>query len=208
MGGDNKNFSGPDERAFVELRELNRQVLTLMRLQALGETERSRERPVFVALREIWERLGPEPVARAAAACPCLLADFGFLDERRWSAVANDLVQDQERMSPFFDVAQADAVARAVLTEAWHYARTHGVLLGLFGIPTRVALLIERCSQTQILALAERHSGWLQPRWPSRVWFWEGLLNAALKGDENALRRSGTQAAGLLASQMVHGLQP
>ena len=205
MVGENKSFVGPDERAFVELRELNRQILNLMRLQAFAEDAGAHGRPIFVALREPWACLGAEAIARAAAACPCLLADFGFMDARRWSAVANDLVQDQERMPQFFDVVEADAVARAVLTEAWHYARTRGVLLGLFGIPNRVALIIERCSQTQILALAERHGGWLQPRWPARVWFWEGLLKAAVDGEENALRRCGAQAAQLLAAQIAHG---
>lgn len=204
---EHKTFVGSDDRAFVELRELNRQIFDLMREQSCSAAASAPAPPIFVSLRDQWQALRGDSIARAAAACPCLMADFGFLDARRWSAVANDQVQDQERLPYFFDVPAAQAVARAVLTEAWHYARTHGVLLGLFGIPGRVAQIIESCSQTQILLLAERNSDWLQPRWPMRLWFWEGLLKAAIDGNETALRRSGSQATSLLAAEMIHGMR-
>ena len=201
MDYNNKAFAGSDDRAISELARLNRQALELLRTQAVAQPPAGQILPMFVELADLWRQLHPAAIVRAAA-CPWLLVDFAFLDARRWTAVSRDLVHDQERAPPRFAGPAADAVARAILTEVWHYARTRGTLLGIFGIPSTVAGIIANCTHTQILLAADTRLGWLEPRWPSRVWFWRNLLTCALAEDAEGLLRAGLEGLAMLAADV------
>lgn len=141
---------------------------------------------------------------RRAAACPYLLTDAGFADPQRWQPSAAAQVGDggERAYAAFFTVPAAGHVARLVFTYAWHLAHTQlAATRLLFGMPLASAAAIARYTLPQIQTLAECHSGWLAPRWPSRAQLWRELLRAAAAADPAGLERVRLRGLTLLAAE-------
>src|SRR5262245_45516736 len=105
------------------LAELNEQCLDMLmgQFSASGITQS----PLLV--REVGPLLrGMDPDARhRAAACPYLLFDAGFADQRRWTWVTGSAVHEpQRREPPYFTLQHTTATSRLVFTYAWHLARS------------------------------------------------------------------------------------
>jgi hypothetical protein len=181
--------------------ELNGQCLELLAEQALAQASQGN---LFLRhVGELWRTLDA-PARQRAAACPYLLADVGFADPSRWRWADGRHVSDAVVPSygMFFTVPRAAAVARQVFIYAWHLARSKNAAVQLLlGMPTHCTQLISACTLPQVHELAERHSDWLRPRWPTRVKVWRQLLLAASSGEVVALENARMHGLQLLAAE-------
>jgi len=88
-----------------------------------------------------------------------------------------------------------------VFTYAWHLARSHEAAARLLlGMPAPTAAAINDYTLRQIHTLAESHTQWLTPRWPTRVQVWRELLLAAASGEPLVLERARLRGLTLLAA--------
>lgn len=162
------------------LAELNEQCLELLREQALLHVPNAP--PIFRDLIELWSQLDAAAIRRAAA-CPFLLVDAGFADPNRWKWVAANCVGDREPApyAPCFTGSSGVRVAHQVFTNAWYIVRTQSAGASLFlGMPQQCVNLLKNCTLRQVTELANKHAGWLRPRWPGRVKVWRDLLVSAI----------------------------
>jgi len=188
--------------------ELNEQCLELLAEQAMVRTAQSNL--MLRQIGELWRTLDAS-ARRRAAACPYLLVDAGFADPHRWRWIGGHHVSDRESLpdASFFTVPRAVAVARLVFTYAWYLARTQNAAARLvLGMPGHCTSVIGGCTLRQIHELAERHSGWLKPRWPTRVKVWRELLLAAASGEGIALERARMHGLQLLAAELRSSTAP
>jgi hypothetical protein len=183
------------------LTELNEQCLELLAeharpLQAGGPA-------LLCELRDLW--LAADDAARQrAAACPYLLLDAGFADTRNWQWVGRPSIHEAlgPRPMPFFSGPRANAVLRLALTYGWHLARSRPAAARvLLGMPPGTADRIAACTLRQVVALADQHVEWLQPRWPARVTVWRELLVTAMAGVGAPLERARMRGLQLLAAE-------
>jgi hypothetical protein len=183
------------------LAELNEQCLELLADQSGVRT--TQVHPILRQVGEIWRTLDAN-ARRRAAACPYLLVDAGFADALRWRWAAGLGITDRESVAyaSFFTVPRTAGVARLVFIYAWYLARTQVSAARLIlGMPAHCTTLIRACTLRQIHDLAERQSGWLRPRWPTRVKVWREMLLAASSGDSLALERARMHGLQLLAAE-------
>ena len=181
--------------------ELNGQCLELLSEQALAQA--SQGNLLLRQVGELWRTLDAAARQRAAA-CPYLLVDVGFADPSRWRGVETRHVSDVigPPSDTFFTVPRAAAVARQVFIYAWHLARSKNAALQLLlGMPTQCTQLIGACTLPQMHELAEKHSDWLRPRWPTRVKVWRQLLLAASSGEVVTLENARMHGLQLLAAE-------
>jgi hypothetical protein len=184
------------------LAEVNEQCLELLTEQSTVRT--TQVHPILRQVGELWRSLDSSG-RRRAAACPYLLVDAGFGDPTRWRWAAGFHVSERESVTyaKFFTVPRTATVARLVFTYAWYLARTQNSAARLIlGMPLHCTTLIRACTLGQIHDLAEQQSGWLRPRWPTRVRVWRELLSAASTGDSVALERARMHGLQLLAADM------
>lgn len=183
------------------LTELNEQCLELLVEEAtLPQAARF---PLLHSLGELWARLDA-PARQRAARCPYLIVDAGFADLRLWEWVGHRGIHDAPAPAApaFFRGPRASAVLRLVLTYGWHLARSRpsaGRLL--LGMPAPCAERIGACTLRQIESVSDRHSEWLQPRWPTRLAAWRELLQTAMEGEGAALDRARMRGLQLLAAE-------
>jgi hypothetical protein len=151
---------------------------------------------------ELWRSLDASG-RRRAAGCPYLLVDAGFADPLRWQSSRAPQIGDagDGAYAGFFTVPCATEVARLVFTYAWHLARSHEAAARLLlGMPAPTAAAINDYTLRQIHTLAESHTQWLTPRWPTRVQVWRELLLAAASGEPLVLERARLRGLTLLAA--------
>ena len=187
--------------AFDSLLELNAKALGLLAEQAVAQP--SHGNLLVRQVGEVWRTLDGD-ARRRAAACPYLLLDVGFAEPRRWQWIDGQHVSERlaTPYSSFFTVPGAVSVAREVFLYAWHLARArHTTAQILIGMPPRSAQLISTCTLSQIHELAERHPGWLRPRWLNRNRFWRELLQSAASGEVVALENARMHGLQLLAAE-------
>ena len=186
---------------FESLVELNGQCLELLAEQAL--TQPVQGSLLLRQVGEIWRSLDSHAKQRAAA-CPYLLLDVGFADSSRWQWMDSRQVSTTlpAPYSTFFTVPRAVPVARQVFIYAWHLARSKSVATQiLLGMPSHCSHSISACTLPQVHEIAERHHGWLRPRWPSKVKMWRDLLLAAASGEALALENARMYGLQLLAAE-------
>lgn len=182
--------------------ELNELSLALLAEQAAARAPQPGA--ALAQLAELWRHLDTA-ARRRAAACPYLLLDAGFADQRRWQAAGAGQVADarEPAYTAFFTVPGALEAARLVFTYAWHLARTQPAAARLLlGMPAQCVADMGRCSLRQMYALAERHPEWLRPRWLTRPELWQELLAAAAGGEVAALERARLHGLTLLAAEV------
>jgi len=182
--------------------ELNESCLALLAAQA--EVRGGPASALLEPLAARWRALDASARHRAAR-CPYLLLDAGFGDPVRWrTACTAPHVADagRDRYGGWFSVPSAAGVARLVFIFAWHLARSQPAAARLLlGMAVPSATLISRCTLRQVQELAEIHTAWLRPRWPTRVQVWRELLTAASAGDSAALERARLRGVTLLAAE-------
>jgi hypothetical protein len=184
----------------ASLAELNELALALLAEQAAA---RSCGNPLLQMVAELWRTLDAS-ARRRAADSPYLLVDAGFADGLRWQAAAGPQVGDAgDRLyATYFSTPGAPVVARLVFTYAWHLVRSQRAAAQLLlGMSATSAAAIARHTLPQIQALAEGRTGWLMPRWPTRVGIWRELLVTAAAGEPAALKRVHMRGLTLLAGE-------
>jgi hypothetical protein len=186
---------------FESLFALNEQCLDLLAEEAL--TQPGQGSLLLRQVGEIWQTLD-SAARRRASACPYLLVDVGFADPDRWLWTEGQHVSDAAELAynTFFTVPRAPFVARQVFIYAWHLARSkNAVVQLLLGMSHQCSQLIRTCTLPQMHELAERHSDWMRPRWPTRVKVWRQLLLAAASGEVVALENARMHGLQLLAAE-------
>ena len=183
------------------LAEVNHRCLGLLAEQSLAQG--SQGQPGLRQVGELWRALD-ERSRWHAAACPYLLVDAWFGEPKRWEHLSGSRVGDAQAApcASFFTVPQTAAVARTVFVYAWTLVVNHsdGARL-ILGIHPHCASLLGACTVSQVHELAERHAGWLRPRWLKRVRLWRQMLVAAAEGDVVMLERSRMQGLQMLAAE-------
>jgi hypothetical protein len=152
---------------------------------------------------ELW-RVLDERSRWQAAACPYLLVDACFGEPQRWQWLGGSLAAEPPGppCPPFFTVPQTAAVARTVFVYAWSLVVSHSAGARLIlGIHPQCASLLGACTVPQVHELAERHCGWLRPRWLKRMRLWRQMLVAAAEGDAAGLERARMQGLQMLAAE-------
>lgn len=160
--------------------------------------------PALRQVGDLWRALG-ERSRRQAAACPYLLIDACFGEPQRWRWLSGSQIADGSGppSSPaFFTVPQTPAVARTVFVYAWSLVGKHpdGARL-ILGIHPHCASVLRACTVPQVHELAERHAGWLRPRWLKRLRLWREMLVAAAEDNVAALERTRMQGLQMLAAE-------
>jgi hypothetical protein len=183
------------------LTDVNHRCLGLFAEQAL--VSGGQGQPALRQVGELWRALD-ERSRRQAAACPYLLVDACFGEPQRWRWLTGSRIADgcPAPRAPFFTVPQTAAVARTVFVYAWSLVASHadGARL-ILGIHPDCASLLGACTVPQVHELAERHAGWLRPRWLKRVRLWRQMLVAAAEEDVAALERARMQGLQMLAAE-------
>ena len=183
------------------LTEVNHRCLDLLAEQSLAL--RPQSQPALRQVGELWRALDDRSRWQAAA-CPYLLVDAFFTEPRRWQWLGGARVADGQGApyTSFFTVPQTVAVARMVFVYAWSLVASHATGARLvLGMHPHCASLLGACTVAQVHELAERHSGWLRPRWPQRERLLRQMLVAAGEGDAVALERSRMQGLQMLAAE-------
>lgn len=181
------------------LREINGQCIDVLCAMAdRGDTGL----PLVGDLAPLWRTLAPD-ARRRLADCPWLLVDAGFADDTRWRQLRENRVGDQPREWRVACLGgdRGQALARRVMTYAWHLARSHRSV-------ARVALGMTAASIERIAALglreldaaSELYPGWVRPRWETQVPVWRQLLTAAVQGDGPAMQKAGLRGIQLLGA--------
>jgi hypothetical protein len=163
--------------------------------------------PALRAVGELWRALD-ERARWQAAACPYLVVDAFFGEPQRWQWLSGSRVGDAASAPypAFFTVPQTVAVARMVFVYAWSLLVSHAAGARLvLGIHPQCASLLGACTVAQVHELAERHCGWLRPRWLTRVRLWRQMLVAAAEDDAVTLERSRMQGLQMLAAEAWDG---
>ncbi len=184
------------------LAELNEQCLELSCEQAMLHSPNAP--PLFRDLIDLWSQLDAA-ARRRAAACPFLLVDAGFADPYRWKWVGANCVGDREPLpyATFFTGNSAVRVAHQVFTNAWYIARSQPAGAPLFlGMPQHCANLLRACTLRQVTELANKHAGWLRPRWAGRLKVWRELLVTALAPQSVALEMARLHGVQMLATEL------
>ncbi|MBK7251419.1 MAG: hypothetical protein IPI06_11295 [Gammaproteobacteria bacterium] len=186
-----------EDEAFAPVVEINEQALGAMRRLALAGGEGG---CAFLReLRPLWEDLD-EAALRRAARCPYALLDADFAEPRRWRAARGYEVCDEQRPESIFEPAEAQPLARLLLTYAWHLARTRRFAARfVLGLSAANAEAIAASTLAQITRVAESGREWLAPRWPQRLDAWRELLEAARTGEPGALERAQLRGLQMLA---------
>jgi hypothetical protein len=187
------------------LTELNEQCLSLLVEEAAQASAASQ--PLLYELAQLWPKLDPQALKRAAA-CPYLLVDTGFADPQRWLWVKGAQVLELERgpATPFFTLPRARALLRTVLTYGWHLVQSRqSAARILLGMAPQCVNLVRDCTLTQIGDLADEHPAWLQPRWPRHVRIWREFLSAAVTGEGPSLQRARMRGLQILAADARAG---
>jgi hypothetical protein len=183
------------------LTEVNHRCLGLLAEQALALAPESQ--PALRQVGELWRALD-ERARWQAAACPYLLVDAFFGEPQRWRWLCGPRVGDGQCVpyASFFTVPQTTTVARMVFVYAWSLVVSHSTgARVVLGIHPHCASLLGACTVAQVHELAERHPGWLRPRWLQRVRLWRQMLVAAAEDDAVTLERSRMQGLQMLAAE-------
>ena len=192
----------PYSEALKTVAELNEQCLELFCEHAQQRTITSP--PMLRDLAHLWSQLDVG-ARRRAAACPFLLIDAGFADPSRWRWVGTDCVGDREptTYASVFSGNNAVRVAHQVFTNAWYIVRTQLTGAPLFlGMPSHCANLLRVCTMRQVTELANKHAGWLRPRWAGRLRIWQELLVSAISPENGTLEMARLHGVQLLAMEM------
>jgi hypothetical protein len=190
------------------LAEVNHRCLGLLAEQALLHGPQSQ--PALRDVGELWRALD-EHARWQAAACPYLLVDAGFGDPQRWQSLSRGRVGDGQSVAyaSFFTVPDTAKVARMVFVYAWSLVASHAAgARAVLGIHPHCASLLGACTVPQVHELAERHSGWLRPRWLKRADLWRNMLVAAAQEDAVTLECSRMQGLQLLAAEARDAAHP
>lgn len=187
------------DEAFAPVVEINEQALLALRDLALGGCARA---DLPGALRPLWEALD-EPALHRMARCPYSLVDAGFADPGRWTPARGGLVCDAAgRGTGFFAAAEAQPLARLLLTYAWHLARTQRLAARLvLGMSASCAETIASLTLAQVCRIADREPERLTPRWMSRLDAWRQLLEAAISGESVQLEHAQLRGLQMLAGE-------
>lgn len=188
----------------ASLAELNEQYLDLIAGQAMTNPPLYEQgQPLLRELRPQLLSLDPG-ARRRAASCPYLLADAGFADPQRWLWARGYCVRDSgfSPLDQYLSTPQATALARQVITYAWHIARTHASAgRMLLGMTARTCEVLSAYTLRQVGELAEFHPQWLQPRWPGHARMWQELLKGAIAGEGFLLEQARMRGVQLLAAE-------
>jgi hypothetical protein len=213
-------------RAPLDLRTVSRAVCWLRRemLESLAEVnhrclgllaEQARMlgpqgQPALREVGELWHALD-ERARWQAAACPYLLVDACFGEPQRWQWLSRGRVGDGQCIpyASFFTVPETATVARMVFVYAWSLVASHSAgARVVLGIHPHCASFLAACTVPQVHELAERHAGWLRPRWLKRADLWREMLAAAAEEDAVTLERSRMQGLQMLAAEARDAAHP
>jgi len=184
----------------ASLRELNEEALELCAAAPAGGC---------AALGEIarhWPRLDAAARMRAAG-CLYLLLDAGFADDEHLGCGAACRVHEAAPgCAPCFAPEAAAPVSQAVLTFAWHLARTEAAAARLLlAVPAAGVAALAQLTLGEVRALARRCTARLRPRWAQRPAVWREFLAAAAAEDAARLARARLRGQRLMAAELRQG---
>lgn len=183
---------------------LNELLLTLLAEEALRPSGSNRLL-LAVQLREVMASLDTD-ARRRAACCPIALVDAGFHDEKRWTAATSGKAGSRSDASTEgnFPHLAAIQLAQMTLTLASTAAQVDLKRACLmFGMSPACAQLLAPLSLPTLQRLAERHSGWVRPRWEHRPHVWRTMLELAGQRSPNGLPSIGLRAMQLQLGELA-----
>jgi len=197
-------FTWKGAHALRRVYALNDRCLEL--LVQLARTERTRLNLAIVNQhRSLWRSLSAS-ARRRAALTPYLLVDVHFqdVDWWRWAKAPRAGGRRGVISQPAFSGKVAAELMRETLMLAWSTVvldrGTAGVLLGM---TPGVSEIIAALGPQDVERTIARHNRHLRPRWEDFPAFWGRLLEAAQKGDEEALLEVRLYGLQLIGSELL-----
>lgn len=185
-----------DEELLLPVAEINELLLGVLRARA---REMQPQAPRLVAeLRELWRGVDDAALARLAR-CPYLLLDAGFAAPACWErGVAEP--GPQAAGIGYFDNWDGIAMVRHALVLARFLARSHRMQARvLLAMRPECADQLARRSLRELETLAGLAPAWIAPRWEARPLVWRQMLEAAMRGAGDELRRVQLRGLQLMA---------
>ncbi len=195
---ENHSVSHWDEGLLLPVAEINELLLALLRDRAAANAPAPR---LVGDLRALWAGADHAALQRLAR-CPYLLLDAGFSEPACWERLAaGGLVRDGAAGGGYFESPDGASLLRHALVFARYLARSHRpsarVLLAM--VPECAEQLAVR-SLKDLEALAGLAPAWIAPRWDGQITVWRQMLQAAVAGQEEALRRAQLRGLQLMAT--------
>ena len=179
--------------------EINEQLLERLRLMAQQEAPKA---PRLVALlREDWRRLNAAALRRLSG-CPYLLLDAGFSEPACWErSSTGGVVRDGGASGGYFESPDGVSLVRHALVFARYLARSHRLSARvLLAMAPECAERLAARSLRDLEALAGIAPAWIAPRWDGQITVWRQMLQAAVTGQEESLRRAQLRGLQLMAT--------
>ncbi|MGA8708264.1 MAG: hypothetical protein WB646_14905, partial [Steroidobacteraceae bacterium] len=187
-----------DEDMLVPVAEINELLLLLLQDRAAAATAPAPR--LLGDLRALWSQADHAALQRLAH-CPYLLLDAGFSQPACWERHAAGGVVREAAGTGYFENPDGVSLLRHALVFARYLARSHRpsarVLLAL--VPECADRLATR-SLKDLETLAGLAPAWIVPRWDSQITVWRQMLQAAIAGQEEALRRAQLRGLQLMAT--------
>lgn len=133
-----------------------------------------------------------------------LLLDFRFNDHQWWLQQSANANATPQPWNSAFPRHQAVELARRALTIAWHASQLHvpGATAKL-GLSRKVSEVLVRLRLEDFDRIADSCILEMRPRWENRPALWHRLLEAAKRGDTQALQAIDLHGAQLLAADLM-----
>jgi hypothetical protein len=157
--------------------------------------------PFMTLDRELWSKLDPQAIARAAR-FPFVILDVHFTRETWWrEAIDGSGATARHHGWP---ASVSEHLMSETLVFAWYTAKWDWRVARLsLGMLPAVAELIAALTPQQLAIVSAQHSGALRLRWQDESDFWTRLLVAARDGDEESLADSHFHANLLLSGELM-----
>jgi hypothetical protein len=184
----------PGENTLATVRQLNTRYFELL-------AEKPNDDATLSAL---WARVDTR-VCKRAGLCPVLLMDLNFQRPDWWQRASQrnaDQLATAGAHAP--DAERAVSLVREILLDARTIGRTMPRALNLIlGMASPVSATIAQLGAPEIDRIAIQEARHLKARWPESRSFWEGLLEAAIGTDDQALANVHLHCLQLLGSEVV-----
>jgi hypothetical protein len=195
---ENQSAGQWDEELLLPVAEINELLLALLRDRAAIAAPAPR---LIGDLRALWGQADHVALQRLAR-CPYLLLDAGFAEPACWERhTSGGLIRDGGASGGYFESPDGVSLLRHALVFARYLARSHRpsarVLLAM--VPECAEQLAAR-SLKELEALAGLAPAWIAPRWDGQIAVWRQMLQAAVAGQEEALRRAQVRGLQLMAT--------
>lgn len=178
----------PGGRCLELVHEFNERYVELV-VQAAREDGEHTAPEIVRSHRALWLTLDPA-AQRRASRCPFLLAEIQFRNVPWWERARSEPSSHGGAFTSvrMFSRRLAVELMRDALIVAWYTARLDAeVAATLLAMSKDVAGIVANLGLRQLRDIAEHQHHHLRPRWEHLASFWERLLTAAGRDDDEAL---------------------